>query len=99
MRVEDSNYSYSYLPDNLPHAATVLHVRMNTPYYGPGYERGNWSEIAAVLEFLSHRIPNGRVWYGRDDGDWVSEVTRASLDELWKHWAENGGRPYYRKFR
>lgn len=86
---------YDILPDDLPRAPCVLRVRLTTPYYGPGYERGWWPEIASVLEFLRRRLPGGQVWYGRDDGDWVREVTAESLDSLWDHWARHGGRPYH----
>ncbi len=86
---------YDFLPDHLPRAACVLQVRLMGAYYGPGYERGWWPEIAAVLEFLRRQLPNSQVWYGRDDGDWVREVTAESLDALWDHWAKHGGRPYY----
>ena len=69
---------YGVLPDGLPHAPGVLRVELETAYYGPGYERGYWPEIAAVLEFLRRRLPAARVWYGRDDGDWVREVSTES---------------------
>ena len=85
------------LPEHLPHATTVLRLHTETPYYGPGYERGHWPDIGAILEFLWRRVRNGQVWYGRDDGHTVSEVTRESLDALWSHWAEHGGRPYYQR--
>ena len=88
---------YDLLPDDLPRAACVLRVRLESAYYGPGYERGYWPEVAAVLEFLRRRLPGGRVWYGRDDSDWVREVTAESLDALWAHWAEHGGKPYYKR--
>ena len=90
-RVQD----YEFLPDGLPRSTWILRVRLSTPYYGPQYERGYWPEIAATFEFLRRRLPAGRLWYGREDGDWVREVTHDSLDELWSHWAAHGGRPYY----
>ncbi|MEM8947636.1 MAG: hypothetical protein AAGD11_20870 [Planctomycetota bacterium] len=90
---------YKFLPEGLPHTGWILHLRLCTPYYGPAYERGYWPEIVAALEFLRRRIPDGRVWYGRDDGDWVREVTSQSLEELWSHWATHGGRPYYQSQR
>src|SRR5258705_10710006 len=37
---------YHLLPDPLPRAEAVLSVRLCTPYYAEGYERGNWPEIA-----------------------------------------------------
>ena len=88
---------YELLPDNLPRAACVLQVRLDGAYYGPGYERGYWPEVAAILEFLRRRLPAAWVWYGPDDGDWVREVTPSALDSLWAHWAAHGGRPYYRR--
>jgi hypothetical protein len=88
---------HKFLPDGLPHSRTVLRVCLSTPYYGPQYERGYWPEIAAALEFLRRRVPEGRVWYGRDDGDWVREATRESLDELWSYWATHGGHPYHNR--
>lgn len=94
-RVREQDYEL-VLPDGLPRSESVLQVRLCTPYYGPKYERGYWPEIAAALEFLRRRVPQGHVWYGPDDGDWVREVTRESLDELWNHWTTYGGRPYYR---
>ncbi len=83
------------LPDGLPHAECILQCTLCTPYYGPGYERGYWPEIVATLEYLNRRCTHGEVWYGRDDGNWVQNVTPQYLDELWNHWATYGGRPYY----
>ena len=31
---------YEFLPDGLPHSPSVLRVRLCTPCYGAGYERG-----------------------------------------------------------
>lgn len=86
------------LPEDLPRAGSTLQVRLCTAYYGKGYERGYWPEIAATLEFLRRRMPSpSRVWYGPDGGDPLREVSEALLDEHWAHWALVGGRPYYRK--
>ncbi len=86
-----------FLPDGLPETVGIYQVELNSPYYGPDYERGYWPQIAAVLEFLRRRLPEAKVWYGRDDGDWVKQVTDESLNAMWDHWAENGGRPYYKR--
>ena len=45
----------------LQSATTVIEVRPVTPYYGRGYTRGDWTELAAILEFLRRRIPECRV--------------------------------------
>jgi len=92
----ENEKDYELLPDGLPHSISILRVRLCTPYYGPQYERGFWPEIAAAIEFLRRRIPKGRVWHGRDDGDLVREVTHESLGELWNYWAIHGGRPYFK---
>ena len=70
---------YEILPDDLPRPPCVLRVALQDSYYGPGYERGRWHEIAAVLEFLRRRVPGARVWYGQDSGDIVWEVTAEFL--------------------
>jgi hypothetical protein len=87
------------LPEQLPSAESVLSVRLCTPYYGQGYERGFWPEIAATLEFLRHRLPAARVWYGPDGTDQVEQVSSEFLDRLWDYWSRYGGRPYYEKWR
>jgi hypothetical protein len=95
--VLESKRYYALFPDSLPRAESVLHVRPSTPYYEKGYERGNWPEIAAILEFLRHRVPEARVWYGPDGTEQVEEITRESLERLWSYWSQYGNRPYYEK--
>ena len=90
---------YPLLPDQLPWATSILRPRLSTPYYGAGYERGDWPAIAATLEFLRRRVTHGRVWYGRDDADVVNEVSSKFMDSLWDHWSRYGGRPYYSQCR
>lgn len=90
-----SNRSKSLLPDGLPESDTVIEAHLLTPYYGPGYERGGWPEIAAVLEFLRRRIPKARVWYGADAGDLVEEIVDETMKKMWDYWAIHGGRPYH----
>jgi hypothetical protein len=60
----ESKAEYEVLPEDLLREESILRARLSTPYYGKGYERGCWPEIAATLEFLRHRLPGGRVWYG-----------------------------------
>ena len=75
-------------------ANTVIEARPATPYYGQNYERGNWPELCAIIEFLRNRIPKSRVWYGPDTSDELTLVSREWLDEMWEYWAYNGCRPY-----
>lgn len=66
-------------------------------YYGPGYERGDWPALRAVITWLAHRIPTGSVWYGGDScGMCVSEMTPDAIKAIDEHWFVNGRRPYVR---
>jgi len=93
----ESKAEYEVLPEELPREESVLRARLSTPYYGKGYERGRWPEIAATLEFLRHRLPGARVWYGPDGTEHVDEVTQEFLDSMWDYWAQHGSRPYYQR--
>lgn len=88
---------YDLLPEELPRAESILRARLCTPFYGNGYERGCWPEIAATLEFLRHRLRGARVWYGPDGTDHVDEVTQQFLDAMWEYWSRHGNRPYYQR--
>jgi hypothetical protein len=88
---------YHLLPDSLPRTESVLRVQLCTPYYGKGYERGYWPEIAATLEFLRHRLPEARIWYGADGTEQAEEVNSEFLQQLWSYWSQHGGRPYHQK--
>jgi hypothetical protein len=88
---------FHLLPDALPRAGSIVSVHLSTAYYGKGYERGYWPDIAATLEFLRRRVPLARVWYGHDSDGEVWEVTREFLDGIWDYWAAHGSRPYFRR--
>lgn len=67
-------------------------------YYGPGYERGPWTDICAVLMLL-HACPDvERVWYGGDNEDGVPECPPVRVTALSEHFMEHGKRPYRRLF-
>ena len=58
-------------------------------YYGPGYERGPWPVISAVLDILRAVAPDGEVYY-HGDSSWYFELppfTREDQDAVWRHWA------------
>jgi hypothetical protein len=63
-------------------------------YWAPGYERGPWPRIAAVLALAS---ATGReVRYGNDCNEpplepWTEKRSR----DYWVHWAGPDGRAYY----
>ena len=95
-RIPHADYNV-FLPANLPKTHTVIEVSVLSPFYGKGYARGTWPELAAILDFLRHRIPSGQVWYGDDCSDEVTLVTHEFMTDLWQFWACNANRPYFSK--
>lgn len=75
-------------------ATTILRVNWDADYYGKGYERGYWPKIAAVIEFLKHRLVSCRLWYGPDNGAEIVEMTQEAMADLWRYWSHNGCRRY-----
>ena len=73
---------------------------IDTPwrYYSPGYERGPWPRIVAVLMSLYACENVETVWYF---GDSFSETHRPftpeQVQEYSAHYMANGSRPYYGK--
>jgi hypothetical protein len=67
-------------------------------YYGPGYERGPWPRIAAVLMAL-HASPDVEtVWYFGDCCDGDEPFTQHRVHELSAHYMAEGDRPYRGRF-
>ena len=64
-------------------------------YYGPGYERGPWAEIAAAIILLRHALPGRTVHYGGDSDDACPVVDDEYLAEIWAHWAGPDGDDYH----
>ena len=62
-------------------------------YYGPGYERGPWPTIRAVMVWLM-RNTNGTVLYGSDADDTQTHFGLYELDKMDAHWARVGHIPY-----
>lgn len=89
---------YILLPDNIPKPQTVVQAHPEGAYYGPGYARGYWPRLAAIIEFLRYRIEGAAVWYGPDTADYCEEATPEFMATMWKYWAENGTRPYDKSF-
>lgn len=74
-------------------------VQLFGRYYGPGYERGDWPNLYAILRWLQLNLPeNSSIWYGGDSDDAPTLVTEDFLTEMWTHWAAVGGVPYYGHF-
>ena len=93
-RVHPVDYEH-VLPKGLPTAQSIIKISAtSSPYYGKGYTRGDWPELASILEFLLHRIPSVAVWYGDDSSDEVTLASQEFMADMWKFWAHNGNRPY-----
>lgn len=68
-------------------------------YYGPGYERGPWPSIAAVLMAL-HASPDvEKVWYFGDCSDGDEPFTPQLVQEFSAHYMTEGDRPYRGAFK
>jgi hypothetical protein len=65
-----------------------------TRYYGPGYERGPWPDIAATLLELLADENIEDVGYGGDSDEYVEPVTLAWLTQMNLHYIDNADRPY-----
>lgn len=67
-------------------------------YYGHGYERGPWPEIAAALMHLLSARNVDVVWYGGDCGTAIHRFDEERLADINSHWIKNGCRPYREAF-
>jgi hypothetical protein len=52
-------------------------------YYGPGYERGNWSHLYTMIRIMG-AVFERPVFYGGDTSDYGEECTPEMLEELWQ---------------
>ena len=101
------------LCDNLPDRTKIITAREWTQescmheilqpwrYYGPGYERGPWPLIAAVLMILFASENAETVWYFGDDLDFDGDdpFTSEQVAEFSKHYMKHGNRPYREMFK
>lgn len=56
-------------------------------YWGPGYERGDWPKLRAILDTLLWNQDVSEVYYGGDHEDTVGRFTRDDLEDLDQHFA------------
>lgn len=68
-------------------------------YYGPGYERGPWPFIAAILIELMANEDVETVWYFGDSNDSDDPFTQERLEQYTRHYIEHGDRPYSDSFK
>src|SRR5689334_7021691 len=67
-------------------------------YWGPGYERGPWPQIASWIEAMSAAFPNRDICYGGDDDDdeTIPIVTDDMMRKFWAHWRSPKAHDYER---
>lgn len=74
----------------------LFQLRWYSRHYGPGYERGDWPKIAAMLECVRKNIPPScACLYGTDSHSTWSLVDDGFMREQWFHWASKEGNDYY----
>lgn len=66
---------------------TMLKVHLMERWFGPGYRRGDWPTIYAMIRYLQQQVPNGVVLYGNDcregsEVEMTEDVIRAYWDEF-----------------
>lgn len=93
-RDNDSELWADYIEDRCGVRPTHK-VENSWRYYGPGYERGPWPEIAATLLYLMAAPNVDGVWYDGDSADSPEAFDVSRLDEINDHWLRHGTRPYY----
>jgi len=94
------------LCDSLPIGATIIPANECAPegatheidqswrYYGPGYARGPWPRIAAILMSLFACENIETVWYFGDCYDTDKPFTPDRVHEYNSYYMANGDRPY-----
>lgn len=77
-----------------------VQVHMQSRYYGPDYERGDWPFIKSVAAWLERRFPGCEVWYGGDSSGICAEhLTAERLAEIDALWSQFGNERYRRGLR
>ena len=74
-------------------------VSFKAPFYGVGYERGDWRMIKTLVAGLGERLPNVEIWYGNDCSTESFRPFDEYVEKLDPWFAEHGNEPYLRKFR
>lgn len=76
-----------------------LKVRLYGRYYGPGYERGDWPKLRAVIDWLYFNIQDCEVWYGGDSSGICAEhMTPKRVKAFDAHFHSCGHEPYVGSF-
>lgn len=64
----------------------IYEVKLWSRYYGPGYERGDFTTLYMLFQFL--RARGYTVYYGGDSSDDLDLMDDAKCKELLEHWAK-----------
>lgn len=73
-------------------------ISTTSRYYGPGYERGDWSFLRSIIEWMLMNMPEGSTVYYGGDSDEQYLVTIDLMKEIDDHFFKVGCEPYRRYF-
>jgi hypothetical protein len=81
--------------DDLAPKGASLEVATGDRYYGPGYERGDWPRICAILLSLFATSDVEVVWYFGEVDDHPKPMKPDDVFAICRHYVQHGHRPYY----
>lgn len=74
---------------------TFVRLSLWERFYGPGYERGRWFILDALIRYLNRVWPEAEVWYGGDSSGVLHQHADAAfLEEMMAHYVQSGHHPY-----
>ena len=77
----------------------VVNARLASRYYGPFYERGDWSFIRSVIAWMRHNMPDGStVYYGGDCDAGEDIVTDDLMNEIDELFFRSGNQNYHQRY-
>lgn len=68
-------------------------------YYGPGYERGSWPAIYAMIRSLEAAFPDLPIYYGGDESEHGELVGDEFITRMWDYWLSPEWNAYRAKKR
>lgn len=80
----------------------VIQLQTMSRWYGPGYERGWWPDIALALETFRRAAPELTIYYEDDttcEYDRQIEYTPRLASQMWDHYFSPLGDAYYERWK
>lgn len=92
---QSSDEIVSYFGENRYPDLDIIVVRNSMRYYGPGYERGPWPVISALLRWMQINFPSAIIYYSGDTRE-LTEYTADVEKIIWDHFSGPNSMNYYR---